>query len=347
MPSRCHQRARTRHHARNTPLLSAEFGPTTYDAQYTTPPVMYNASMALLRYSTPAGPRLGLVLGDEVAELDLELAPGAGVETVLGENTDATSALLDRARRRSDRLTLADLALLAPIPNPRKVFAVGLNYGSHLAETGAPQPEVPTIFAKFVNSISGPRDPIQRPRVSEALDYEGELAVVIGRRCRHVPRERAQDVIAGYFVLNDVSVRDWQKQSQQWSMAKSFDTHAPSGPWMTFADAIDPENLALRTYVNGELRQQANTGDLVFDPLDLIAFLSQACTLEPGDIIATGTPGGVGFLMNPARYLAPGDEVRVEIEGLGVLVNQVIEEPADTGHIGGETLSFVLPGAKS
>ena len=309
--------------------------------------MMYNASMALIRYSTPAGARLGLVLGDEVAELDLELAPHAGVETVLGEDSDARSALLDRARRTGDRLALGELAPLAPIPYPRKVFAVGLNYASHLAETGLPQPEVPTIFAKYVNSISGPRDPIQRPRVSEALDYEGELAVVIGRRCRHVPRERARDVIAGYFALNDVSVRDWQKQSPQWSMAKSFDTHAPTGPWLTFADAIDPENLELRTLVNGELRQQANTGDLVFDPPDLVAFLSQACTLEPGDIIATGTPGGVGFLMNPPRYLAPGDEVRVEIEGLGALENKVIEEPADSARIGDEALSFVLPGAKS
>ena len=287
------------------------------------------------------------MLGDEVAELDLELSPGEGVETLLSEDGDATAALLERTRRKSDRLPLSELTLLAPIPKPRKVFAVGLNYGSHLAETGAPQPEVPTIFAKFVNSISGPRDPIQRPRVSEALDYEGELAVVIGRRCRHVPRERAHDVIGGYLVLNDVSVRDWQKQSQQWSMAKSFDTHAPTGPWLTFADAVDPENLALRTHVNGELRQQANTADLVFDASDLVAFLSQACTLEPGDIIATGTPGGVGFLMDPPQYLAPGDEVRVEIEALGVLVNQVIEEPVDTAHIGDEQLSFVLPGAKS
>jgi 2-keto-4-pentenoate hydratase/2-oxohepta-3-ene-1,7-dioic acid hydratase in catechol pathway len=287
-----------------------------------------------------------MLLGDEVAPLDLELAPWAGVETVLGEDGDATSALLDNARRNGDRLPLAELTPLAPIPFPRKVFAVGLNYGSHLAETGLPQPEVPTIFAKYVNSISGPRDPIQRPRVSEALDYEGELAVVIGRRCRHVPRDRAHEAIAGYFVLNDVSVRDWQKQSQQWSLAKSFDTHAPTGPWLTFADAIEPENLELRTLVNGELRQQANTGDLVFDPLDLVAYLSQACTLEPGDIIATGTPGGVGFLMDPPRYLTPGDEVRVEIEGLGALVNKVIEEPADSGHIGDEVLSFVLPGVK-
>lgn len=302
--------------------------------------MMHNASMALIRYATPAGPNLGLILGDEVAPLDLQLAADAGVETVLGATADDTTALLDRARGGGERLALADLTPLAPVPRPRKVFAVGLNYASHLEEAGLPQPEVPTIFAKYVTSICGPRDPIQRPRVSSALDYEGELAVVIGRRCRHVPRERAHEVIGGYVVHNDVSVRDWQKQSPQWSMAKSFDTHAPIGPWLTFPDAIDPGDLELRTFVNGELRQHANTGDLVFDPFELVAFLSQACTLEPGDIIATGTPGGVGFLMDPPRYLAPGDEVRVEIEGLGVLVNPVVEEPADSGHIGDERLAL-------
>ena len=289
--------------------------------------------MALIRYAGPAGPQLGLIIGDEVAPLDVLLAPGEGVERVF-----ATGAVLERARRRSHRVPLAGLAALAPVPRPSKVFAVGLNYADHIAEAGLQPPEVPTIFAKYANSIRGPFEAIQRPRVSSELDYEGELAIVIGMRCRHVPRERAHEVIGGYMALNDVSVRDWQKQTPQWTLGKSFDTHAPTGPWLTLPDAVDPSDLELRTVVNGELRQHSNTRELVHDPYDLIAYLSQACTLEPGDIIATGTPGGVGFLMHPPRYLVPGDEVRVEIEGLGAIVNPVVDEPADSAHIGDERL---------
>jgi 2-keto-4-pentenoate hydratase/2-oxohepta-3-ene-1,7-dioic acid hydratase in catechol pathway len=295
--------------------------------------------MAIIRYSTPTGLSLGAVLGDEVAPLDVRLDPGAGVETVLAAGASDTQALIDRARRGSRRLPLSQLHALAPVPRPSKIFAVGLNYADHIAEAGLPTPETPTIFAKYSNTINGPRDPIQRPRVSDELDYEGELAVVIGQRCRHVPLERAADVIGGYFVFNDVTVRDWQKMTPQWTMGKSFDTHAPTGPWLTLPDEVDPGDLALRTFVNGELRQESNTRELVLAPQDLIAFISHACTLEPGDIIATGTPGGVGFLMDPPRYLGPGDEVRVEIAGLGVLVNEVVDEPADSGHIGEEQLA--------
>jgi 2-keto-4-pentenoate hydratase/2-oxohepta-3-ene-1,7-dioic acid hydratase in catechol pathway len=285
-----------------------------------------------------------VILGDEVAPLDLKLAAGAGVEAALAGGTRDTTTLIERARRGRTRLALADLEALAPVPRPGKIFAVGLNYADHIAETGLPTPEVPPIFAKYGNTIVGPRDPIQRPRVSSDLDYEGELAVVIGQRCRHVPRERAVDVIGGYFVLNDVTVRDWQTRTPQWTMGKSFDTHAPTGPWLTLPDAVDPSDLGLRTFVNGEVRQQSNTRELVHDVHDLIALISQACTLEPGDLIATGTPGGVGFLMDPSRYLAPGDEVRVEIDGLGVLVNEVIDEPADSGHIGDERLAVAYGG---
>jgi 2-keto-4-pentenoate hydratase/2-oxohepta-3-ene-1,7-dioic acid hydratase in catechol pathway len=297
--------------------------------------------MAIIRYSTSAGPALGLILGEEVAPLEVKLSPGAGVEVLLGADAEA---LFNAASRGRERLQLSKLAPLAPVPRPGKIFAVGLNYANHIAESGLQAPEVPTIFAKYVNTICGPQDPIQRPRVSGDLDYEGELAVVIGQRCRHVPRERAREVIGGYFVLNDVTVRDWQTQSPQWTMGKSFDTHAPTGPWLTLPDEVGAGDLGLRTFVNGELRQESNTRELVFDPFDLIAFLSRACTLEPGDIIATGTPGGVGFLMDPPRYLAPGDEVRVEIDGLGALVNQVVDEPADSGHIGDERLALSAAG---
>jgi 2-keto-4-pentenoate hydratase/2-oxohepta-3-ene-1,7-dioic acid hydratase in catechol pathway len=299
-------------------------------------------SMPLLRYSTPNGAGLGLILGEEVAPLGVELTAGSGVEAVLRAGADEIVDVLQRARRRSERLALVDLTPLAPVPKPGKIFAIGLNYADHIAETGLAVPEVPPVFAKYGNTIVGPRDPIQRPRVSTALDYEGELAVVIGRSCRHVPRERAREVIAGYCVLNDVSVRDWQSQSPQWTMGKSFDTHAPTGPWLTLPDEVDAGVLPLRTFVNGEVRQESNTRELVRDPFELIAFLSQAVTLEPGDMIATGTPGGVGFLMDPPRYLVPGDDVRVEIEGLGALLNRVIDEPADSAHIGEERLSVEL-----
>jgi 2-keto-4-pentenoate hydratase/2-oxohepta-3-ene-1,7-dioic acid hydratase in catechol pathway len=294
-------------------------------------------SMALIRHAGPAGPELGLIIGDEVAPLDVPLGTGEGVERLLAANAET---VLERARRHAPRVPLAGVEALAPVPRPSKVFAVGLNYADHIAEAGLQAPAVPTIFAKYANTIRGPFEAIQRPRVSTALDYEGELAIVIGVRCRHVPRERAREVIGGYMVLNDVSVRDWQKHTPQWTLGKSFDTHAPTGPWLTLPDGIDPSDLELRTFVNGELRQHSNTRELVHDAYDLIAYLSQACTLEPGDIIATGTPGGVGFLMDPPRYLEPGDEVRVQIAGLGALVNPVVDEPADSGHLGEERLAL-------
>jgi 2-keto-4-pentenoate hydratase/2-oxohepta-3-ene-1,7-dioic acid hydratase in catechol pathway len=166
------------------------------------------------------------------------------------------------------------------------------------------------------------------PRVSKALDYEGELGVVIGRRCRHVPRERARDVIAGYLVVNDVSVRDWQLRIPTWTMGKSFDTHGPLGPWLTTADEVgDPHALRLRTWVNGELRQDSNTKHLIFDCFALVEHLSTAFTLEPGDVVSTGTPGGVGIACKPPRLLQVGDVVRVEIDGLGLIENPVVDEP--------------------
>jgi 2-keto-4-pentenoate hydratase/2-oxohepta-3-ene-1,7-dioic acid hydratase in catechol pathway len=292
--------------------------------------------MGLTRF-TVAGehPALGVVLGDEVAPLDVTSSPGAGVEVLLGSDPGIDlEALIARASRSSHRWPLEEVSLLAPVPRPAKIFAIGLNYADHVAESGLQAPEVPTVFAKFQNAVCGPHDGIQLPRVSSHLDYEGELAVVVGKRCRHVPRERAQDVIGGYMVLNDVSVRDWQLQSPQWSLAKSFDTHAPTGPWVTPASDIDPDGLRLRTWVNGEIRQDSDTRQLVFDSFDLVSYISQACTLEPGDIIATGTPGGVGFLREPPLYLTAGDDVRVEIEGLGAIVNRVVEEPAYSAHIG-------------
>jgi len=203
-------------------------------------------------------------------------------------------------------------------------------------------PTTPAVFAKFPNSVSGPGDPILRPRASAEVDYEGELCVVIGRPCRNVPAERALDAIGGFMILNDVSVRDLQLRTQHWSLGKSFDSHSPTGPWLTLGDEIDPSDLSLRTWVNDELRQESSTMQLIFDCATLVEFISGFCTLLPGDLIATGTPSGVGGAMDPPDYLEPGDEVRIEIEGLGTLVNPVESEAVDNAWIGAEKLDAAI-----
>jgi 5-carboxymethyl-2-hydroxymuconate isomerase len=216
---------------------------------------------------------------------------------------------------------LEGLELLAPLA-PGKLIGVGLNYRDHAAETGASLPSRPLLFAKLPSSVTGPAGEVVRPAYTEELDYEGELAVVIGRRARDVPRERALAHVFGYAVMNDVTARDRQREEPQWVRAKGGDTFAPFGPWVTTADEIpDPQALAIRTTVNGELRQDGTTADMVFPVDALVAFCSASFTLEPGDVITTGTPAGVGVARG--AFLAPGDRVRVEIEGLGALDNTV------------------------
>jgi 2-keto-4-pentenoate hydratase/2-oxohepta-3-ene-1,7-dioic acid hydratase in catechol pathway len=232
------------------------------------------------------------------------------------------------------RIPLAEVRLEAPIRRPPKFLAVGLNYADHVAESGREVPAHPTLFNKQSTCVTGPHDPIHLPRASSALDYEGELGFVIGRRCRHVSRENAADVIAGYLVVDDVSVRDWQLRIPTWTIGKSFDTHGPTGPWIVTADELrDPHRSALRTWVNGELRQESNTKELIFDCFALVEHISTAFTLEPGDVIATGTPGGVGIGMKPPQLLSAGDVVRIEIEGIGAIENTVVDEPAETAFV--------------
>ena len=229
---------------------------------------------------------------------------------------------------------LDDVHLLAPIPKPGKYFGVSLNYADHVAETGLEKPEYPTLFNKQSTCVIGPGDAIHRPNVSEKLDYEGELGIVIGKHCRHVTREQAKEVIGGYTICNDVSVRDWQMRSHTWTLGKSFDTHGPIGPWIVTPDEIgDPHNLNIKTWVNDEQRQNHNTSQLIFDCYYLVEYLSTVMTLEPGDIIATGTGSGVGVKMKPRGYMKPGDTVRVEIEKIGVLENPIISEPDSTTFI--------------
>lgn len=243
-------------------------------------------------------------------------------------------ARLAAALERAPRLPLGEVRLDAPVPRPGKFLAVGLNFADHIAEIGAAVPEFPSTFAKMASCIAGPTDRVHRPRVSDSLDYEGELGLVIGRRCRHVPKERGLDVLAGYVVVNDLTVRDWVDLTPQVVIPKSFDTHGPFGPWLTTTDEIpDPQALAIRTWVNDELRQDSSTSEMIFSCAELVALLSQGLTLEPGDVITTGTPPGVGAGFAPKRFLQPGDVVRVEIDGLGSLENPVIDEPADTAFI--------------
>jgi 2-keto-4-pentenoate hydratase/2-oxohepta-3-ene-1,7-dioic acid hydratase in catechol pathway len=233
-------------------------------------------------------------------------------------------------RETGESHALEDVRLLAPV-RPRKFLAIGLNYADHIAESGMQAPEFPIFFNKQATCVVGPDDDIHMPRVSSLLDYEGELALVIGKRCRHVSIEEAPEVIAGYTITNDVSVRDWQLRTPTMTMGKSFDTHGPLGPWIVTGDEIgDPHTLQIRTFVNEEKRQDGSTSEMVFNCFEQVAHLSEAFTLEPGDVIATGTPAGVGAVRQPfpEGLLKVGDVVRIEIDGIGSLTNTVVEEPA-------------------
>ena len=285
--------------------------------------------MRLARFTIDGGePRTGVVAGDAVVDL-ARAAPDLprDLTDLLALGPPALEAAARAADGADARVALDDVALLAPIARPGKFLAVGLNYADHVAETGLETPQFPLLFAKMPSCVTGPHDPIERPTVSDRLDYEGELAFVIGRRCRHVSRADAPSVIAGYTIVDDVSVRDWQLRTSQWILGKSFDTHGPMGPWLVTGDELgDPHALSVRTLVNGEVRQESNTRHLIFDCYDLVETLSQVFTLEPGDVVATGTPGGVGNAMSPPRFLAPGDTVRIEIEGIGAIENPVVQE---------------------
>ena len=288
--------------------------------------------MKLVTFSHSGSTRIGVLEGEEVVDLARAIP---ALPTEIRGFLAAGQEAWDAARRATGpRLPLGEVVLEAPVPRPPKILGVGLNYAAHVAETGRETPKIPLIFNKQSTAVIGPGAPIHRPRVSEMLDYEGELACVIARRCRHVPKERAHEVVAGYTVANDVSVRDWQRRAPTMTMGKSFDTHCPLGPAIVTADEIGgPSGLGLRTYVNGELRQDSNTSELIFDCFDLIEHLTTAFTLEPGDVISTGTPSGVAGAMAPPKWLRAGDVVRIEIEGIGVLENPVIDEPDSTSMI--------------
>jgi 2-keto-4-pentenoate hydratase/2-oxohepta-3-ene-1,7-dioic acid hydratase in catechol pathway len=290
--------------------------------------------MRLATFTHQGATRLGVVDGDGVVDL---AAAAPSLPRDMLAFLAAGPPALDAARaavRSRDRLPLADVRLEAPVPRPGKFLAIGLNYADHVAESGMERPWVPVFFNKQSTCVVGPSDPVHLPRASTLLDYEGELGFVIGRRCRHVPRDRAPEVIAGYVVVNDVSVRDWQLRTPTMTMGKSFDTHGPMGPCLVTPDEVgDPHALELRTWVNGELRQRSNTSQLIFDCFAQVEHLSTAFTLEPGDVVTTGTPSGVGGAMKPPRFLVAGDVVRIEIERVGRIENTVVPEPEDTATL--------------
>ena len=286
--------------------------------------------MKLATILTGDGPRTAVVDGEEVIDLS---AVASDIPTDMLSLLEAGDAVFDRIREAISadvpRRPRAQITLTAPV-RPRKFWAIGLNYADHVAESGLPMPENLPVFAKATTCVVGPYDDVQRPAVSEMLDYEGELGFVIGRRCRHVSADEAPGVIAGYVVVNDFSVRDWQVMTPQWDLGKSFDTHGPIGPWIVTADELgDPHALDLRTYVNGELRQSSNTRNLIYNCFRQVEIISQACTLEPGDVIATGTPSGIAAGMEGRPWLTPGDRVRVEIDGIGAIENEIVQEAAD------------------
>lgn len=288
--------------------------------------------MKLITFTEHHRRRIGAVAGESVVDFAAALPH---LPQTMVTFLRAGQAAMDEAKTAiaggGHMLALSKVRLEAPVPRPGKVLAIGLNYADHVREGGRAMPEHQIWFSKQATCIVGPGDAIKIPKVSDKIDYEAELCVVIGRRCRHVPRARAHEVIAGYMCGNDVSVRDWQQRSPTMMMGKGFDTHGPTGPWIVTPDeAGDVSRLRVRCLVNGQVLQDASTAEMIFDIPAQIEHLTAAFTLEPGDVIFTGTPAGVGIYRKPPVLLKAGDRVRVEIEGIGALENSCEAEDGAT-----------------
>jgi 2-keto-4-pentenoate hydratase/2-oxohepta-3-ene-1,7-dioic acid hydratase in catechol pathway len=264
-------------------------------------------------------PRVGYLEGDEIHPLGL---PGGSMLEFIEHGRSA-----DR-QPGGESVPLEEARLHAPLVRPGKIICIGLNYEDHAEETGAERPEKPIVFAKYPNTIIGPGEPIRIPPITEQADYEAELAVVIGRAAKNVSESEALDYVFGYTNCNDVSSRDLQfSEGGQWTRSKSLDTFAPIGPYIATRDEVpDPQNLSIRCILNGEVMQDGTTSKMIFSVAELVSFLSSGMTLAPGDIIITGTPPGVGMARDPQVWLEAGDEVSIEIEGLGTLTNPVEAE---------------------
>jgi ureidoglycolate lyase len=282
--------------------------------------------MKLCRFEHDGAIASGVVLGNTVAALHALLPEAPNdMQHIIAQWSSLEPLLAGRLSDAAASIPLSEVRLLAPISRPGKLLAIGLNYADHLEETGMEKPTQQLWFCKQATSVNGPFDPIELPAGTNSLDFEVELVAVIGKGGRNIPLERAQEAVFGYCVGNDVSEREAQLSSPQWMVGKSFDTHAPFGPWITTADEInDPHALNISTHVNNVVRQSSNTRHLIFNLWQQIEHLSRAMTLEPGDIIFTGTPAGVAMGETPPRYLEVGDAVRCTIDGLGAIENVVI-----------------------
>jgi 2-keto-4-pentenoate hydratase/2-oxohepta-3-ene-1,7-dioic acid hydratase in catechol pathway len=284
--------------------------------------------MKLATFEAGGAPELGVVHGDRIVSLS-RAAPSLAADMIdlIGRWGQVGAEVRAIAQQAADGLPLDQVRLLAPIRRPGKIMAIGLNYADHIEESGFEKPKHQVWFSKASTSANGPFDPIDIPKVSAFVDYEAEMVAVIGAGGRHIAKADAPKAVFGFCVGDDVTERAWQHRTPQWVLGKSFDSYAPFGPWITTADEVpDPHRLAIRGLVNGEIRQQSDTARLVFDVWDQIEHLSQAMTLEPGDLIFTGTPGGVGAAMKPPRFLKAGDRVRIEIDGLGAIENPCVAE---------------------
>lgn len=283
--------------------------------------------MRIITFEFDGAARPGAVSSEEVVDLS-----GAGFSSIFDLISSGPEGLAKAqgflASATTDwRHPLSSVKLLAPIPKPRKLLCVGLNYLDHAKESNAEIPKVPTMFNKFATAVIAPGEKIVLPKVSNSPDYEGEFAFVISTGGRHIQADDWKKHVFGYTIMNDVTARDYQRATTQWLMGKTFDTFAPIGPWIVTADEIaDPHTLNIKTEINGEVLQNSNTRELIFKIPELIAHLSSVFTLEPGDIVSTGTPSGVGFARNPPRWLRPGDDVVITVEGIGQLRNPVVAE---------------------
>ena len=288
--------------------------------------------MKLVTFRRPGGPaEPGVLLQDRVVSLT-----GAGFPDMLSvlAAPDALPRIegwLGRAPAEA-KAPLGSVTLLAPVPRPPKLICIGLNYRDHAIESKMEIPKVPTIFNKFSNVVIAPGEAIVLPKNSTQPDYEAEFAFVIGKGGRHIPADRWREHVFGYTIVNDVSARDFQMATTQWLMGKTFDTFAPMGPVLVTADEIsDPHTLDISMTINGEVLQHSNTKELIFKVPDLVAYISSVVTLEPGDVVSTGTPSGVGFARKPPRYLRAGDDVVVSVQGIGELRNPVVAEAENAG----------------
>lgn len=269
------------------------------------------------------GIKIGVVIGDAIVDTGFE-----GTMIDLIARWDALRPQVEARAVPGAGKPLASVKLLAPVLKPAKIWAIGLNYADHIAESKVAAPEKQVWFTKAQTSVNGPFDPILIAKGTATADYEVELVAVIGKRGKHISVDRAHEHVFGYCVGNDVTERMWQHATPQWSLGKSFDTHAPIGPWITTAEEVgDPHTLDIKCFINGDRRQNSNTRHLVFNIWEQIAHLSTGITLEPGDLIFTGTPGGIGGAMDPRQFLQPGDTVRSEIEKLGTIEGVMVAEP--------------------